>query len=303
MGELQTGGVRMVPVHGRQFKVWTKRVGRGSSVILTLHGGPGSTHEYFECFEDFLPQRGIEFYYYDQLGSHYSDQPDDPSLWTAERFRDEVEEVRCGLGLENFILYGQSWGGILAIEYALAYPQHLKALIISNMTASLSSYAAYLNQLRRRLPVELLDVMEIHEARGDYSAPEYQKLVRQIYSQYLCRTNPWPEPLARTFRHTNFQVYNTMQGPNEFVVTGNLRDWDRWADLQHIRIPTLLLAGEHDTVSPADIAEMARRIPNSRVAIVPGGSHCTMWDAQEPYFDALVRFVADVESRAFAASI
>ncbi|MCC6862342.1 MAG: proline iminopeptidase-family hydrolase [Bryobacterales bacterium] len=304
MAEIKTGGVRMIPVRGGEYRVWTKRVGRGPAVMLTLHGGPGCTHEYFECFEDFLPRQGIEFYYYDQLGSHYSDQPEDIGLWTVERFRDEVEEVRAGLGLGNFILYGQSWGGMLAIEYALAHPEHLKALIISNMTASIPSYAAYINELRRRLPPEIQEVMEIYEARGEYSAPEYEKiLIGRIYSQYLCRTNPWPEPLARMFRHMNFQVYNTMQGPNEFIITGNFKDWDRWADLHRIQVPTLLLVGEHDTMNPADIAEMGRRIPNSRVAVIPGGSHCTMWDAQEPYFEALLRFVADVQSGRFAGAL
>ncbi|MBI4553609.1 MAG: proline iminopeptidase-family hydrolase, partial [Candidatus Latescibacteria bacterium] len=142
--EVKTGGVRMVTVDGK-YKVWTKGVGSGPIKMLTLHGGPGATHEYFECFEDFLPQQGIQFFYYDQLGSAYSDQPDDLSLWTVERFREEVEQVRAGLGLENFYLYGQSWGGMLAIEYALKYQSHLKGLIISNMTASIPSYVEYIN--------------------------------------------------------------------------------------------------------------------------------------------------------------
>jgi proline iminopeptidase len=299
MGEIKTGGVRMIPVEGK-YSVWTKKASSGPIQMLTLHGGPGCTHEYFECFEDYLPRQGIQFYYYDQLGSHYSDQPQDAGLWTVERFREEVEQVRAALGLDAFYLYGQSWGGMLGIEYALKYQSHLKALIISNMTASIESYVAYVNKLRSQLPVEMQLTMDKYEAMGDYTAPEYEEIMfREIYGKHLCRVQPWPEPLARMFRHMNMQVYNTMQGPNEFVVTGTFKDWNRWGDLGAIRVPTLLLVGEFDTMSPADIEQMGRRIPNSRVAVLAGGSHCTMWDAQEPYFEALIGFIRDVEAGRF----
>ncbi len=295
MTEVKTGGVRMIAVDGK-YHVWTKKVGSGPVRMLTLHGGPGCTHEYFECFEDFLPAQGIEFYYYDQLGSHYSDQPDDTSLWTVDRFREEVEQVRAGLNLEDFYLYGQSWGGMLGIEYALKYQHHLRALIISNMTASIASYVDYINELRRRLPEALQEVLAAYEAKGEYHAPEYEAIMfKRIYAQHLCRTDPWPEPMARMFRHMNLQVYNTMQGPNEFVVVGTFKDWDRWGDLSRIRVPTLLIGGEHDTMRPEDIEKMGRLIPNARVAILQGGSHCAMWDAQEAYFEQLIRFIQDVE--------
>src|SRR6476659_3637327 len=165
---VKTGGVRLIPIDGGKYKVWTKKVGAGKIKMLTLHGGPGVTHEYFECFEDFLPQAGVEFYYYDQLGSFYSDQPDDPSLWTIDRFREEVEQVRAALGLENFILYGQSWGSMLAIEYALKYQKHLKGLVLSSMTASIASYVEYVNKLRAALPPEVLAVLLKYEEKGDY---------------------------------------------------------------------------------------------------------------------------------------
>ena len=147
--DVKTAGIRLITVDGK-YKVWTKKVGAGKIKVLTLHGGPGVTHEYFECFEDFLPQAGVEFYYYDQLGSFYSDQPDDKSLWTIDRFREEVEQVRAALGLEDFFLYGQSWGSMLAIEYALKYQRHLKGLVLSNMTASIASYVEYVNSCARR---------------------------------------------------------------------------------------------------------------------------------------------------------
>src|SRR5438552_3639155 len=143
--DLLSGGVKMVPVETSKgaFRVWTKRVGNNPTTkLLLLHGGPGATHEYFEAFDSYLPAAGIEYHYYDQLGSAYSDQPDEPDLWELDRFVDEVEQVRQALGLsrENFFLLGHSWGGILAIEYALRHQQHLKGLVISNMMASIPAY-------------------------------------------------------------------------------------------------------------------------------------------------------------------
>jgi proline iminopeptidase len=302
MGEIKTGGVQMVPVDGK-YQVWTKQVGSGPITVLTLHGGPGCTHEYFQCFEDFLPQHGMQFFYYDQLGSAYSDQPDDPNLWTVERFREEVEQVRAALGLEQFYLYGQSWGGMLGIEYALKYQQHLKGLIISNMTASIPSYVAHINELRQQLPSDLIRTMEKYEATGDYNAREYTEILfRHIYSQYICRTDPWPEPLRRMFRHLSTPVYNTMQGPNEFVVTGNFKDWDRWNDLRKITVPTLLSVGRFDTMRVADIEQMGRLIPRSRVTICEQGSHCAMYDDQEAYFRDMIQFIQDVETGRFGQS-
>ena len=300
--EVKTAGIRLIPVDGK-YKVWTKKLGSGPIKMLTLHGGPGFTHEYFECFEDFLPQAGVEFWYYDQLGSFYSDQPDDPSLWTIDRFREEVEQVRTGLGLDNFILYGQSWGSMLAIEYALKYQRHLKGLVLSSMTASIPSYMSYIAKLRAALPKEVLATLEKYEAAGKYDAPEYQKaMMEQVYKRHVCRLDPWPDPVDRAFKHFNPQVYGTMQGPNEFVVTGTFKDWDRWKDLPKITVPTLLVGARHDEMDPEDIRKMGRLIPNSRVVICDNGSHLAMWDDQEAYFKALIPFLQDVDKGRFQAS-
>jgi len=293
--EVKTAGIRLILVDGK-YKVWTKRLGGGPIKLLTLHGGPGVTHEYFECFEDFLPQAGVEFYYYDQLGSFYSDQPEDKSLWTIDRFREEVEQVRSALGLENFYLYGQSWGSMLGIEYALKYQKHLKGLVLSSMTASIRSYVEYVNKLRGQLPGSVLAVLERYEAKGDYDAPEYQEvMLREVYGRHVCRLDPWPDPVVRAFKHIAAPVYNTMQGPNEFVVTGTFKDWDRWKDLPKIDVPTLLIGARYDEMNPEDIRKMGRLIPRSRVAICENGSHLAMWDDQQAYFRHLVGFLQDVE--------
>jgi proline iminopeptidase len=297
VAEVKTGGAKVIQVDGKH-NVWTKRVGSGSIRLLTLHGGPGFPHDYLECFEDFLPQKGIELYYYDQLGVGNSDHPDDNSLWTVERYRGEVEQVRAGLGLEKFSLYGHSWGGMLAIEYALAHPQRLKALIISDMTASVPAYEKYANVLRSRLPEEDRKILEKYEAIGNYEAPEYMEVIfGKIYAEHLLRM-PWPEPVDRAFKKFNTKIYNTMQGPNEFVITGNFKDWNRWADLEKIKVPTLLIAGSLGTMNPEDIRKMGKLIPNSRV-VLHAGSHLGMYDDQERYFAEVVKFLTEVETGAF----
>ncbi len=150
-GGIRVAGIRMIPVVDGKYKVWTKRIGSGPVKVLLLHGGPGFPHDYLEAMESFLPQAGIEMYYYDQLGVGNSDVPDDSALWTLPRYLTEVEEVRRGLGLDHFVLYGHSWGGILAMEYALNYQQHLRALVISNMTAGTQSYLKRTASLKTQL--------------------------------------------------------------------------------------------------------------------------------------------------------
>lgn len=296
---VKTGGVQLVELDNG-FRVWTKRVRGGTIPILLLHGGPGCTHEYFECFEDFLPDAGYQIIYYDQLGSNYSDQPNDPSLWTVERFCDEVEQVRKALGLENFYLYGHSWGAMLGIEYALKYQEHLKGLILSNMTASIDSYMVYIDKLRRQLPIEIQETLAKYETKKEYSAPEYEKvMIDEIYSRHLCRINPWPEPAQRMFRHLNSQPYQTMQGPNEFIITGNFKDWNRWNDLAKISVPTLVMGGRYDTMNPEDILKMSRLIPNAQGVICENGSHLGFYDDQERYFEALLHFLDAVEHKTF----
>ena len=295
----RTGGIKLVRVDGK-YNVWTKKVGNSPIKLLTLHGGPGATHEYFECFEDYLPKKKIEFYYYDQLDSAYSDKPNDKALWTVERFREEVEQVRKSLGLDKFYLLGHSWGGMLGIEYALKYQSNLKGLIISNMAASIKSYATYINKLRKRLPRDIQNILEKYEEKGDYSAPEYQDVMfNHIYKKHMCRTEPWPDPVQRTFRNLNPQIYNYMQGPNEFMVTGTFKDWDRWGDLPKISVPTLLIGARHDEMNPKDIRRMGEFIENSRVKICKNGSHMAMYDDQESYINALIKFIKDVEKNRF----
>jgi proline iminopeptidase len=235
-------------------------------------------------------------YYYDQLGVGNSDIPDDPALWTLPRYLIEVEEVRRGLGLDHFVLYGQSWGGILAMEYALNYQQHLRGLVISNMCAGMESHLKRTAALRKQLlPPDVIARLNAMEAAKDYDNPEYTRIVMEyLYPQMLCRVKPWPEPVSRAFRLANQKIYNQMQGKSEFEVTGNIGDWERWDRLHEIKVKTLTIGAEHDEMDPADMRKMATLIPNATSAICPNGSHLTMWDDQAVYFHHLLTFLRSV---------
>ncbi|TFW27981.1 proline iminopeptidase-family hydrolase [Duganella callida] len=294
---IRTAGVRMVPVAGGKYKVWTKKIGSGPVKVLLLHGGPGFTHEYLEAMEAFLPQAGIEMYYYDQLGCGNSDQPDDETLWTVPRYLQEVEEVRTGLGLDNLVLYGHSWGGILAIEYALQYQRHLRGVVISNMTASIDSLLRHLAEIKRRLPAASQAKLQALEDAQAYDSPEYEQIMmEELYPMAVCRIAPWPDAVNRAFRHANQKIYNHMQGKSEFVVTGNLKGWDRWDRLHEIKVPALTMGATHDEMDPADMRKMASLMPHGRAAICANGSHLSMWDDQAVYFEHLLKFLKTLKS-------
>jgi proline iminopeptidase len=298
------GGVRRIPIttpHGT-FKVWTRRFGNNPRIkLLLLHGGPGATHEYFEACDAYLPAAGVEFYYYDQLGSYYSDQPDIPDLWELPRFVDEVEQVRIALGLEagNFFLLGHSWGGILAIEYALRHQRHLKGLIISNMMASIPAYNDYAERvLMPTMEPEALAEIKRLEAAKDYANPRYMELLMQqhyIYHVLRAPLGDWPDPVDRAFKHLNPKVYIPLQGPSELGASGKLAHWDRSGDLQAIRVPTMTIGAQHDTMDPKYMSGMAQSLPHGRYLHCPQGSHMAMYDDQQCYFDGLIRFLADVD--------
>ena len=292
---IRTGGVKMVPVVGGKYKVWTKKIGDGAVKVLLLHGGPGFSHDYLEAMESFLPQAGIEMYYYDQLGCGNSDHPEDPSLWTLPRYMAELEEVRKGLGLDKFVLYGHSWGGLLAIEYALRHQRHLRGLVISNMTAGIQSVLRHLETIKRRLPTTVRAQLEELESRGAYDTPAYEEIMMTyLYPQVICRIQPWPEAVVRAFGRVNKKIYNQMQGASEFVINGNLKGWERWDRLPEIKVPTLALGAVHDEMDPADIRKMASLLPQGQAEICATGSHLSMWDAQADYFSYLMTFLRKV---------
>jgi proline iminopeptidase len=287
-----------------EFRVWTKRVGDNPYLkVLLLHGGPGATHEYLEIFDQHLPVAGFELYFYDQLGAGRSDQPDEPELWDLDRFVDEVEQVRRALGLDrsNFVLYGQSWGGILAMEYALHHQAVLKGLVISNMMSSCPAYNAYAHEvLMPAMDQDALAAIKGFEARGETADPAYTALLMQHhYVNHVLRmpADGWPDPVNRAFAAINPDIYVRMQGPSELGLSGTLSDWDRTQDLATIDVPTLVIGARHDTMDPAFMRLMAERLPNGRYLECPNGSHLAMWDDEAVYFGGLLEFLRSLEAR------
>ena len=303
--DVLAGGVRIITVQTPKgpFHVWTKRVGNNPRVkVLLLHGGPGVTHEYLEAFDSYLPAAGIEYYYYDQLGSFYSDQPKDARLWNLARFVEEVEQVRKALGLErdNFYLYGQSWGGLLALEYALKYQAHLKGLIISNMMASVPAYNVYAREvLMPAMNQQALAEIKRFEAHGDTENPRYmQLLMKEQYEVHILRMPEaeWPDPVQRAFRHMNRDIYVPMQGPSELGASGALENWDRTHDVARISVPTLVIGARYDTMDPKHMEWLAKSVQHGRYLYCPNGSHLALYDDQQVYFAGLVRFIGDVDA-------
>lgn len=299
--DVLSGGARTIPISTPrgEFRVWTKRVGTNPDLkVLLLHGGPGATDELYECFDTWFPRAGIEYYYYDQLGSFRSDQPDEPSLWQLERFVDEVEQVRRALDLDgsNFVLLGQSWGGLLAMEYALHHQEHLKGLVISNMMSSAPLYNQYATDaLMPTMDQAVLARIKAFEAEGTTDDPQYEALLMEHHYQlHVCRLplDQWPDPVTRALAHINPAVYVPMQGPSELGLSGSLEDWDRSADLSSIGVPTLVIGATHDTMDPAHMRWMSEQLPRGTYLHCPEGSHLAQYDDPEHYFPGLIEFLA-----------
>jgi proline iminopeptidase len=302
-GDIRSGGARMIPVStpAGEFRVWTRRVGSNPALkVLLLHGGPGATSELYECFDTWFPRAGIEYYHYDQLGSFRSDQPADASLWDLDRFVAEVEQVRQALGLDasNFVLLGQSWGGLLAMEYALHHQQHLKGLVISNMMSSAPLYNAYARDvLMPSMDQAVLEQIKQFESDGTTDDPRYEELLMEHhYVLHVCRIPiaDWPDPVNRSIGHINPAIYVPMQGPSELGLSGSLENWDRSGDLPQIGVPTLVIGATHDTMDPAHMRWMAGQLPKGQYLHCPDGSHLSQFDDPTHYFPGLIGFLTSL---------
>ena len=306
--EVQTGGVKIIPIKTSKgtFNVWTKSIGNNPKIkLLLLNGGPGATHEYFECFENFLLPENVELIYYDQLGCGLSDNPKDTSMWDLSRFVEEVEQVRTALNLnkDNFYLLGHSWGGILAMQYALKYQDNLKGLIISNMVSSCPAYGKYAQEvLAPQFDPKVLDTIRQIEAKGDFNNPKYMELLYpNFYEKHICRIPlaQWPEPVTRSFGKMNQSLYVTMQGPSEFGIGGNLINWDVSKQLPQIKTPTLTIGGKYDTMDPDYMKWMSTQVQHGRNVTCPNGSHMSMYDDQQTYMKGLIQFLKRVDYGTF----
>lgn len=277
------------------FQIWYRQVGSGRIPLLTLHGGPGAGHDYLESLEGLSSDRAVVFY--DQLGCGSSDQPDDPARWVIDRFVSEIDTVRQALDLEEIHLLGQSWGGWLAIEYMLGQPDGVVSLTLASTSASVPQFVAEAERLKAKLPAEVFETMERYEALGDYHNPAYEEATNEFYLRHVCRLAEWPEALLRTLTNLDGnQVYETMNGPNEFMVIGNLKDWDRTDRLHELGVPTLITVGRYDELTPACSRTLLDGIPNSKMVIFEESAHLAHLEEPERYLRVVEDFLEEVES-------
>lgn len=284
----------------RNYKVWYRSVGRpdaGKLPVLCLHGGPGATHDYLEPLEE-LAATGRRVIFYDQLGGGNSDHPHDPSLWSVGLFVEELIAVRAALKLDRLHLFGQSWGGMLGMEYALTQPEGLASLVLASSPASMIQWVAECNRLRTELPADVQATLLRHEQAGTTDSPEYQEAVMVFNRRYLCRLDPWPEALLRSFSKMvrNPEVYHTMNGPSEFHVTGKFKNWDIIDRLGEIRVPTLVTSGRYDEATPLVAETVHRGIPGSRWVIFEESSHSAHLEEAARFLKVVEEFLDEIEA-------
>lgn len=285
------------------YNVWYRIVGKGEKAgqfpLLCLHGGPGVPHDYLEPLEA-MAATGRRVIFYDQLGCGNSDQPHDPSLWTVDLFVEEVDVVRQALELNCIHLLGQSWGGMLAMEYAFTQPAGLASLTLASSPASIPQWVSEANRLRAELPPEVQQTLLKHEATGATDDPAYEEAMFVFLGRHLCRLDPLPDFVSRTFEKLvqNPEVYNTMWGPSEFHVTGCLKDWDIVDRLGEIRVPTLITSGRYDEATPAISETLHHGIPGSEWVLFQHSAHMSHAEEPEKYLQVLGQFLSRVEAQA-----
>lgn len=275
-------------------QVWYQVVGAGKGVpLLTLHGGPGTPHDYLEPLEGLALDRPVIFY--DQLGCGKSERPDDPTLWQRQRFIEELEQVRQALQLEQVHLFGHSWGSMLAIDYALTRPSGLRSLILASPALSIPRWLQDMDRYRTTLPDDVQMILKQHENNGTTASDEYQQAAMVFYRQYLCRLNPWPALLERTLAGEGTTVYQTMWGPSEFYMTGNLLHYDATPYLSTIDIPTLFTCGRYDEATPETTTWYQSLLPHSELAIFEQSAHMPHLEETTKYLQVLSNFLWQVE--------
>ena len=287
--EKEADAVVDVEVDG--YKVVTYSFGSGDDVLLCLNGGPGLPCDYVRDSHSFLSDHGYRIVAFDQLGCGKSDKPDDKSLWTITRYVEEVETVRKALDLGKVHLVGQSWGGWLSIEYGVTYPDNLKTIILENTCGDMPHLIGELERHREALGPETVAMMQRHEAEGTLEHPEYQAAITVLNYRHVCRLQEYPAPLLRSLNDWNMNVYGTMQGPNEFLYTGNLKDWNRIPDMHRITCPALIMVGQHDELTPACSLKMKNALPNAELHVFPNSSHTPFFEEPDAFFTAMLDFL------------
>lgn len=277
-------------VHGYRF--YWKSVGDPGpkGTVVLLHGGPGGTLDYLLAFSD-LADHGYRVLYYDQLGCGRSDLARDVSEYSIDRDVEDLDELREELDLGRFHLIGSSYGGLLAIAYALAHPEPIRTLVSASGLADVPLTMREMQRLKRELPDPLPQVLERHEAKGEYQHPEYLAAVMEFYRRHVCRLPVWPAELTYTLDHLSAPKYGTMNGPNEFTITGTIRDYDATPRLKEIQLPTLVTTGRYDEVTPVVAESIHRGIRGSTLVRFEESSHTAFWEERPHYMRTLLDFL------------
>ncbi len=277
-------------IHGRRlfWKIFGEPGPAGT--LLTLHGGPGATHDYLLPLAD-LAARGYRVVFYDQVGCGRSERTPSNAEYTVERDVADLEALRQELGLGPVHLLGSSYGGMLAIAYALEHPASLRTLIVASGLASVPLTVAEMHRLKRELPESIRSTLERHEAKGEFEDPEYLAAVQEFYRRHLCRLSPWPPEFQYSLDSMSLPKYGTMNGPNEFTITGTTRDWDQTPRLPEIRLPTLITVGRYDEVTPVVAESIHRGIRGSELVLFEQSSHVPFWEERARYMDVVARFI------------
>lgn len=276
-------------------RVWYEMVGqdRPGVPVLVLQGGPGAPHDYMRPLAVLADERPVVFY--DQLGAGKADRPADASLWRVERFVEELSRVWQALGWDQAHILGHSWGGMLAVDFALTRPEGLASLILDNAPLSIPRRIQDVIACRLGLPADVRAVLDQHEAAGTISSEAYQAALELFYQRHLCRLSPWPDALVRAFVGLNPAIYETMQGPSELVWTGNLRDYDRTPRLHELAVPTLFLSGRHGLVPPDTAAWFQSLLPGSELVVFEQSAELPFMEEPERYFRIARDFMRRVE--------
>ena len=274
------------------FKVVAYSFGAGEETVFCLNGGPGLPCDYLREAHSCLIDQGYRVVAFDQLGTGASNRPTDEALWTIDRYVEETETVRQALGLGRVHLLGHSLGGWLAIDYALKYPQNLITLILEDTVADMPHLVSELERLRTALGSETVTMMQRHEAEGSIDHPEYLAAITILNYRHVCRLSEWPAPVRRSLDDWNMGPYLTMQGPNEFLYTGNLKDWNRIPDLHRLDMPVLITAGEHDELTPACAMRMKNALPQAELRVFRNASHMPFYENPQAYYPVLADFLA-----------
>ncbi|MEZ4671539.1 MAG: proline iminopeptidase-family hydrolase [Anaerolineae bacterium] len=285
-----------IPFKG--YQTWYRIVGEkeepGKLPLLTLHGGPGACHDYLESL-DAMADSGRRVIYYDQLGCGNSHiDVSKPEMWTVDLYVEEVDVVRQALGLERIHLIGQSWGGMLAMEYMIRQPKGVASVTIASSPASMIQWVEEANKLRKQLPPEVEATLLKHEAAGTTTSEEYLAAMQVFYDRHVCRVVPNPEYVQRSFAKLGQypEVYNTMNGPSEFHVIGTLKNWNVIPQLGKINAPTLVTSGKYDEATPVIAETVHKGIPGSEWVLFENSSHTAHAEEAERYMQVLGKFIS-----------